>query len=58
MTPPTGLEAAEYPLNVLLSAELKRRGFAAIEAALQHGPVHLIQRNPFESRHTPAASGG
>ena len=31
--------------NVLTSAELKRRGIAAIEQALQHGPVHLIKRN-------------
>ena len=27
------------------SAELKRRGIAAIEQALQHGPVHLLKRN-------------
>ncbi len=31
--------------NVLTSAELKRRGIAAIEQALQHGPVHLIKHN-------------
>jgi PHD/YefM family antitoxin component YafN of YafNO toxin-antitoxin module len=31
--------------NVLTSAELKRRGIAAIEQALLHGPVHLIKRN-------------
>lgn len=31
--------------NVLTSAELKRRGIAAIEQALQHGPVHLLKRN-------------
>lgn len=31
--------------NVLTSAELKRRGIAAIEQALQHGPVRLIKRN-------------
>ena len=31
--------------NVLASAELKRRGIAAIEQALEHGPVHLIKRN-------------
>jgi hypothetical protein len=31
--------------NGLTSAELKRRGIAAIEQALQHGPVHLIKRN-------------
>ena len=27
------------------SAELKRLGNAAIEQALQHGPVHLLKRN-------------
>ena len=31
--------------NVLTSAELKRRGIAAIEQALQHGPVYLLKRN-------------
>ena len=31
--------------NVLSSAELKRRGIAAIEEALQGGPVHLMKRN-------------
>ena len=31
--------------NALTSAELKRRGIAAIERALQHGPVHLLKRN-------------
>ena len=31
--------------NVLASAELKRRGIAAIEQALEHGPVRLIKRN-------------
>jgi len=31
--------------NVLTSAELKRRGIAAIEQALEHGPVRLIKRN-------------
>ena len=30
---------------MLTSAELKRRGIAAIEQALEHGPVHLIKRN-------------
>ena len=30
--------------NVLTSAELKRRGIAAIEQALEHGPVRLIKR--------------
>jgi len=32
-------------VNVFTSAELKRRGIAAIEQALQHGPVHLLKRN-------------
>ena len=36
---------AEHPLNMLRSADLKRRGIAAIEEALQHNPVQLIQRN-------------
>jgi len=36
---------ADHPLNVLRSAELKRRGIAAIEEALLHGPVHLFKRN-------------
>ena len=31
--------------NALTSAELKRREIAAIEQALQHGPVHLLKRN-------------
>jgi hypothetical protein len=31
--------------NVLSSAELKRRGIAAIEEALRGGPVHLLKRN-------------
>ncbi len=29
----------------LSSSELRRRGFAAIEEALQRGPVHLMKRN-------------
>ncbi len=29
----------------LSSSELKRRGIAAIEEALQRGPVHLMKRN-------------
>ncbi|KEF42163.1 MAG: hypothetical protein ER33_07320 [Cyanobium sp. CACIAM 14] len=36
-------------MNVLRSAELKRRGIAAVEEALRAGPVHLLKRN------TPAA---
>lgn len=36
---------ADQPLNVLRSAELKRRGIAAVEEALRAGPVHLPKRN-------------
>ena len=35
----------ESPLDVLRSAELKRRGIAADEEALRAGPVHLLKRN-------------
>lgn len=31
--------------NTLTVAELKRRGMAAIEEGLQHGPVHIMKRN-------------
>lgn len=31
--------------NTLTAAEIKRRGMAAIEESLQHGPVHIIKRN-------------
>ena len=31
--------------NVLTVAEIKRRGMAAIEEGLQHGPVHILKRN-------------
>lgn len=31
--------------NILSAAELKRRGMAAIEAGLRHGPLHLIKHN-------------
>lgn len=31
--------------NSLTAAALKRRGMAAIEEALQHGPVHIVKRN-------------
>lgn len=41
----------EPPLNVLRSAELKRRGIAAVEEVLRPGPVHLIKRN------RPASAG-
>ena len=32
-------------MNVLTVAELKRRGMAAIEEGLRHGPVHIVKRN-------------
>lgn len=32
-------------MNSLTAAELKRRGMAAIEERLRHGPVHLVKRN-------------
>jgi PHD/YefM family antitoxin component YafN of YafNO toxin-antitoxin module len=31
--------------NTLAAGELKRRGLAAIEEKLEHGPVHVIRRN-------------
>lgn len=31
--------------NTLTVAEIKRRGMAAIEEGLRHGPVHIIKRN-------------
>lgn len=31
--------------NILTAAEIKRRGFAAIEEGLRHGPVRLVKRN-------------
>mgnify|MGYP006270406865 CR=1 FL=1 len=31
--------------NTLTIAELKRRGMAALEEALTHGPVHILKRN-------------
>jgi len=31
--------------NTLTIAEIKRRGMAAIEDGLRHGPVHIIKRN-------------
>ncbi|MDN5874122.1 MAG: type II toxin-antitoxin system Phd/YefM family antitoxin [Sinobacteraceae bacterium] len=31
--------------NLLTNNELKRRGVAAIEGGLQHGPVHIYKRN-------------
>ena len=32
-------------MNTLTAAELKRRGMAAIEDSLRHGPVHLVKYN-------------
>jgi len=32
-------------MNSLTAAELKRRGMAAIEDRLRHGPVHLMKHN-------------
>jgi len=32
-------------MNSLTAAELKRRGMAAIEDGLRHGPVHLMKHN-------------
>lgn len=32
-------------MNTLTIAELKRRGMAAIEAGLLHGPLHIVKRN-------------
>lgn len=31
--------------DTVSSAEIRRRGLAAIEDRLQHGPVHLLKRN-------------
>lgn len=31
--------------NTLTVAEIKRRGMAAIEEGLRHGPVHIVKRN-------------
>jgi hypothetical protein len=31
--------------NTLSIAEIKRRGMAAIEDGLRHGPVHIVKRN-------------
>ena len=32
-------------MNSLTAAALKRRGMAAIEEGLRHGPVHLMKHN-------------
>ncbi|MBC6962587.1 MAG: type II toxin-antitoxin system Phd/YefM family antitoxin [Nitrosomonas sp.] len=31
--------------NTLTTAEIKRRGMAAIEESLRRGPVHIVKRN-------------
>jgi hypothetical protein len=31
--------------NTITVAELKRRGMAAIEDGLRHGPLHIVKRN-------------
>ena len=32
-------------MNILTDEQIKRRGIAAVEEALRHGPVHLVRRN-------------
>lgn len=32
-------------MNTVTAAELKRRGMAAIEEGLRHGPLHIVKRN-------------
>ena len=32
-------------MNILTNQQIKRRGIAAVEDALRHGPVHLVKRN-------------
>ena len=32
-------------MNILTNEQIKRRGIAAVEDALRHGPVHLVKRN-------------
>ena len=32
-------------MNILTNEQIKRRGIAAVEEALRHGPVHLVKRN-------------
>lgn len=31
--------------NIITVAEIKRRGMAAIEEGLEHGPLHIMKRN-------------
>jgi hypothetical protein len=35
----------EQNVNTLTAAELKRRGWAALEENLQYGPVHITKHN-------------
>ena len=32
-------------MNIVTVADIKRSGFSVLEAALAHGPVHLMKRN-------------
>ncbi|MBS3997597.1 MAG: type II toxin-antitoxin system Phd/YefM family antitoxin [Hydrogenophaga sp.] len=32
-------------MNIVTVADIKRSGFAALDAALERGPVHLMKRN-------------
>ena len=32
-------------MNILTIEQIKRRGIAAVEDALRHGPAHLVKRN-------------
>nr|WP_295776533.1 hypothetical protein [Rhodoferax sp.] len=32
-------------MNIVTVADIKRSGFAVVESALEHGPVHLMKRN-------------
>jgi prevent-host-death family protein len=32
-------------INTVTTSEIKRRGMAAIEEGLRHGPVHILKRN-------------
>lgn len=32
-------------MNILTNAQIKRRGIAAIEDAIRHGPVYLVKGN-------------
>ncbi len=32
-------------MNTLTIEQIKRRGFAAVEDAARHGPIHLVKRN-------------